>query len=455
MSAPSASAASLDPVTLANLHAASFVAPYVGSAPRLVASTNEGSVWAGLGADTFVTVLAAVDGVPLRRSTRVDGPVCAELVRESAPPPPAHADADVGCAAPLPATVPNDTELNVAAAGGVSEAVKEVVRNVATSTGAPRAAQTWRGMVNTSNVCYVHAVLQALLGTPRFYDLLTRLEPMYYDVVQEETPVLYAFVSLIRDVRAADPVAELTDALRLGDAFEPTYFYALIEAFVASALGDDGGAEIGRQHDAHEWWTFLRSSLEGELRRAGGPTLISDLLGGTIESKLTGLSGLPSITHQPFSELMLELGGAKTITDALVAAMEPEYVTDYGSDPIRKTPSFASLPPVLVLQCQRFAFNRASQMSTKVTKRIPLAEELTIPGNLCTDADQPRAYVLRSVIEHRGESSGNGHYVAHVRSSATSWLLLDDHDVTAHTKPQVDLGGVYVLVYEQPRQHTT
>ncbi|KNC52040.1 uncharacterized protein AMSG_08296, partial [Thecamonas trahens ATCC 50062] len=368
------------------------------------------------------------------------------------PPAPTKSQPSAWTAAASPAIAPPHAAENVWAAA-VADTLAPVV-----PPPTPTPAPLWRGMINGSNACYVHAVLQALLGPPRVYSALARLSTTTPALSPAETPTLDAFASLVRDIETAQRVAAGVGAAGVGAAFEPVYIYGLIDAFVAAALGDADGTQTTRQHDAHEWWTFLLSSLDDELRRLDAAPVAAELFAGTLVSQLAGPTGPPSVTRQPFLVLMLDLDAARTLTDALVAAMETEYVeyVDAASGTthtLRRTPSFGALPPVLVLQCKRFVFHRARQAPTKVSKRLPLAEELEIPRNLCAAdaAATPRSYVLRSIIEHRGESTGNGHYVAHVRLAPDSWLLLDDELVTAHAQPQADLGGVYLLVYE--REH--
>ncbi|KNC56234.1 uncharacterized protein AMSG_11483 [Thecamonas trahens ATCC 50062] len=221
-------------------------------------------------------------------------------------------------------------------------------------------------MINGSNVCYVHAVLQALLGSPRVYSAVARLSTITPTLSPAETPTLGAFASLIHDIETAQPVAA-----GVGAALEPVYFYGLIDAFVAAALGDADGTQTTRQHDAHEWWTFLLSSLDDELRRLDAAPVAAELFAGTLVSQLAGPTGPPSVTRQPFLVLMLDLDAARTLTDALVAAMETEYVeyVDAASGTTHtpcRTPSFGALPPVLVLQCKRFVFHRAYTGKTDV-----------------------------------------------------------------------------------------
>jgi ubiquitin C-terminal hydrolase len=101
----------------------------------------------------------------------------------------------------------------------------------------------------------------------------------------------------------------------------------------------------------------------------------------------------------------------------------------------KKTVSVATCPNVLVVQLKRFdATNR--KIATMV--RFAADDQITVKG---------RAYTLRGVVNHIGNTIACGHYTAHVRIG-DDWFNFNDHTVAQVNVNEVVTDNAYILFFQ-------
>jgi ubiquitin C-terminal hydrolase len=126
-----------------------------------------------------------------------------------------------------------------------------------------------------------------------------------------------------------------------------------------------------------------------------------------------------------------------------------------------KSVQFKELPRVLILQLNRFAYNSATNTTTKVKKHVNFDPTLQFDKDWLVSADMESEYTLSSVICHHGTSADGGHYNALVRfnnqdpakcdanAGSSSWYLYDDmsHRQIAEAEVQKHSSNAYLLIY--------
>lgn len=85
-------------------------------------------------------------------------------------------------------------------------------------------------------------------------------------------------------------------------------------------------------------------------------------------------------------------------------------------------------------------------------KASPLRPQCRI-GDKLLWADSPHqgrgvTYTLRATIEHVGDSTESGHYIANVKQPDDTWVQLNDEIITAISQKEVVNGSPYILLYE-------
>ena len=248
--------------------------------------------------------------------------------------------------------------------------------------------------------------------------------------------------------------------------------------------GEQQPASGGSNAGADEWEEVgTKGRSLGSTRHVGGDmgndadaavaataitSAIAALMQGEVLSTVRADSARASTTVQPFTLLTLDIpdadvagsyvGGSVATVESLLAAMcysdEVEYTPEGCSHPTlaRKTLSLRSLPPVLVLHLNRFAFGAVG--ASKRARPVRLAAQLRPPpGTLAGGRAGVRAcgtYTLTAVVCHMGASLNNGHYVADVRTQTGGWLRCDDSlvdDISQRRVLEGDADTAYLLFY--------
>ncbi|KAK4748949.1 hypothetical protein SAY87_015535 [Trapa incisa] len=351
-----------------------------------------------------------------------------------------------------------------------------------------------RGIINSGNLCFLNATLQALLSCSPFVQLLEELR--HRSIPKVGYPTLNAFAEFISDFEILGSLEKgINDSslIDIGRPFIPAMFEVVLHNFTPDVRSSISGRP--RQEDAQEFLSFVMDQMHDELLKLGGqssmsnnktsllsvveddewetvgpknksavtrtqsfvPSELSDIFGGQLKSVVKSKGNKPSATFQPFLLLHLDihLDAVHTIEDALHLFSTPETLEGYKTSASGKADVAASksvkiqtLPKVLILHLMRFGYG--SQGSTKLHKPVYFPLDLILGRELLVSpSSEGRKYELIATITHHGREPSRGHYTADARHFNGQWLHYDDASVTAIGTSKVLHNQAYVLFYKQ------
>uniref|UniRef100_A0A0E0GBJ3 USP domain-containing protein n=1 Tax=Oryza nivara TaxID=4536 RepID=A0A0E0GBJ3_ORYNI len=221
----------------------------------------------------------------------------------------------------------------------------------------------------------------------------------------------------------------------------------------------------GQQEDAHE---FLRCLLDNLDKCTTDPkpkdkpssfdeeSIVKQVFGGRLKSKLTCCEcGHCSETYEPFLDLSLEIDQADNLIDALESFTKLERIGD-AEDKLNCEHCNAKVcknkqlmldrsPDVVAIHLKRFtSLDRSVE---KIDKHVVYPLELDLkPFHCDPDINKELKYDLYGVVEHSGSPS-YGHYVCSVRSSPSTWHLMNDSHVDLISEASALNQEGYILFY--------
>ncbi|GMJ14494.1 ubiquitin-specific protease 24 [Hibiscus trionum] len=383
----------------------------------------------------------------------------------------------------------NDILLGSSVQGDIAKEAKDpikVVKNLSP-----------RGLINSGNLCFLNATLQALLSCSPFVQLLQQLR--LRNIPKVGYPTLTSFAEFVSDfdVPSADSNLKKKDTtfLEIGRPFSPVMFESVLKSFTPDVPNSISGRP--RQEDAQEFLSFVMDQMHDELIKLHGqsgssngvksslvssaeddewetvgpknksavtrtqsflPSELSDIFGGWLISVVKAIGNKASATEQPFLLLHLDIHpeAVHTIEDALRLFSASEYLEDYcastagkaGVVTAKKSVKIKTLSKIMILHLMRFSYE--SQGSTKLHKPVHFPLELVLGRELLVSTStEGRKYELVATITHHGRDPSKGHYTADARYPNGQWLRFDDASVTAIGASKVLHDQAYVLFYEQ------
>ncbi|KAL5719861.1 ubiquitinyl hydrolase 1 [Ranunculus cassubicifolius] len=269
-----------------------------------------------------------------------------------------------------------------------------------------------RGLINSGNLCFLNATLQALLSCSPFVKLLQDLRSR--SIPKLGYPMLHAFVKFISDFDLpGDFNLKKTDntVLQTGRPLSPTMFEPILKLFTPDVPNSISGRP--RQEDAQEFLSFVMDHMHDELLKLEGnssnlgsgskasllsssdddgwetvgpknksavvrtqslvPSELSSIFGGEVRSVVKAQGNKASATVQPFLLLHLDIypEAVRTIEDALHLLSVPEKLEGYrasaaekgGVVSASKSVQIQKPSKVMILHLMRFGYG--SQGSTK------------------------------------------------------------------------------------------
>lgn len=304
------------------------------------------------------------------------------------------------------------------------------------------------GLGNMGNTCFLNSILQCVTHTvPLFLRLRStdHCAPCSYDkdgfcsfcaLKEHIDESIRRSGSVIRPVRFRDNLRKLSSDFR-----------------------------PGQQEDAHE---FLRCLLDNLDKCTTDPkpkdkpssfdeeSIVKQVFGGRLKSKLTCCEcGHCSETYEPFLDLSLEIDQADNLIDALESFTKLERIGD-AEDKLNCEHCNAKVcknkqlmldrsPDVVAIHLKRFtSLDRSVE---KIDKHVVYPLELDLkPFHCDPDINKELKYDLYGVVEHSGSPS-YGHYVCSVRSSPSTWHLMNDSHVDLISEASALNQEGYILFY--------
>ena len=350
-----------------------------------------------------------------------------------------------------------------------------------------------RGLINSSNWCYINATLQALLMCPPFYQLLKSLpaNDKINNYSETVTPTIDCFVKLASEFHPLSTKKgyQTGKEMRQGHAFAPECVYDMLSAtksslsdsgkqedaeeFLSSALNglheemvklfqlsNDEGSEIARDiensinenysppektthdSDGEEWEEVIttKRNRSAVTRRADtSKTPISKIFRGELCTSVFRPGQKLSISHEPFYCLPLavptENEGYWSVEDAMYALANKEsFIGNDQDQTASRQQALETLPPILILHLKRFVYDKNGG-SKKLDRKMDFKSDLVIPKDIMSKTSKKyshlqRTYKLFAVVCHHGERATGGHYSADVfHIGMSSWLRIDDQNI--------------------------
>ncbi|XP_020214834.1 ubiquitin carboxyl-terminal hydrolase 24 [Cajanus cajan] len=353
-----------------------------------------------------------------------------------------------------------------------------------------------RGLINSGNLCFLNATMQALLSCSPFVQLLQQLRTR--NLPKVGYPTLLAFAEFIAqfDMPSSTKLKNQdTDTFESGRPFCPVMFEGVLKNFTPDVPNSISGRP--RQEDAQEFLSFVMDQMHDELLKLEGqfsslngsksslvssveddewetvgpknksavtrtqsfvPSELSGIFGGQLRSLVRAQGNRASATVQPYRLLHLDIypDSVHTIEDALHLFSAPETLEGYrtsvtakaGVVTARKSVQIVTLPQIMILHLMRFSYG--SQGSTKLHKPVHFPLELVFGRDLLVSpSTEGRRYELVATITHHGREPSKGHYTADAQYPNGRWLRFDDASVFAIGTNKVLHDQAYVLFYKQ------
>nr|XP_043636118.1 ubiquitin carboxyl-terminal hydrolase 24 isoform X2 [Erigeron canadensis] len=356
-----------------------------------------------------------------------------------------------------------------------------------------------RGLINSGNLCFLNATLQALLACSPFVNLLQKLR--MHNIPKVGYPTLHAFVEFISSFDMPSNLhSKKKDNILLEsrEALRPVMFEPVLNKFSPDMPNSFSGRP--RQEDAQEFLSFVMHQMHDELLKFEGansnvnggkvslvssvsdedgdgwetvgpknktaitrtqsfvPSKLSEIFGGQLSSVVKARGNKPSNTIQPFLLLHLNIcpDPVHTIEDALHLFSAPETLEGYRASSAgkaelvsaSKSVKILELPEIIILHLMRFSYG--SQGSTKILKPVYFPLELILHRELLFQpTTEGRKYELVATITHHGREPSKGHYTADVLHPSGKWLRYDDASVVGISTNKVLHDQAYVLFYKQ------
>ncbi|CAN6280337.1 unnamed protein product [Urochloa humidicola] len=304
------------------------------------------------------------------------------------------------------------------------------------------------GLRNMGNTCFLNATLQCITHTaPLFLKLRS---------TDHSTPCSHDEDGFCSFCALKEHVDE--SIRRSGSVIMPSKFRDNLRK-----LSSD--FRPGQQEDAHEFLRCLLDNLhkctvdpmlKGKGSSFDEESIVKEIFGGQLKSQLSCCEcGHSSETFEPFLDLSLEIDQVDHLVDALESFTKVEQIGD-SEDKLtceqcdaqvckNKQLTLHRAPDVIAFHLKRFT--TLANSVEKIDKHVAYPPEVDLkPFHSNPDSAGELKYDLYGVVEHSGLPN-YGHYVCSIRSSPTTWYLMNDSHVDSITDASALNQEAYILFY--------
>lgn len=335
--------------------------------------------------------------------------------------------------------------------GAAASTTKVVGTGSVSSGGADRSMSI--GLENFGTTCYCNSIIQALYFCSPFRKNLFEYNKMIQGM--EGNPLLKSTMPSGRKRHDALLIHLTNLFYDIGNS-KGTDGFISPSKFVSKVRKQNSMFDNDEHHDAHEFLNFLlndliesinfdTSILKTRFRRMqqhfcmpdeNEKTWVENVFGGTIQCKMTCITcGRTSIVNQAVLDISVETVEDSTLSDCLLRSTDKEYMRSI--DKIfcahcnslqegERTIRMIKPPIVLAIHLKRFKFVEQIQQHKKLRHKVMFPDTLELQLKENEEQKFMALYKLNSVIAHVGNGPMEGHYVAMVRNSSSSWVLFDD-----------------------------
>ncbi|KVH90374.1 hypothetical protein Ccrd_007625 [Cynara cardunculus var. scolymus] len=316
-----------------------------------------------------------------------------------------------------------------------------------------------RGLVNSGNLCFLNATLQALLACSPFVRLLQELRMRNIPELSVccQFAISCAELKYFRQEDAQEFLSfvmhQLHDELLRFEG-EISIVNGGKVSLVSSVSDEDGDS-----------WETVGPRNKTAITRTQSfiPSKLSEIFGGQLRSVVKA-----RVQHVPPASVPVQvdsgyccssywcsslmnlsrtnLARLNTSRDRWSMAFEEDISAELVS--ASKSVKILELPEIIILHLMRFSYG--SQGSTKLLKPVYFPLELILNHELLVSpSTEGRRYELVATITHHGREPSKGHYTADILHPSGKWLHYDDASVIAIPTTKVLHDQAYVLFYKQ------
>ena len=311
------------------------------------------------------------------------------------------------------------------------------------------------GLANLGNTCFLNSVLACLTQTPALAHFALNGEHKQYKSGGSFNALYEIGEHVARALNSS------------GRTIAPV-------AFVKNMRALSKTFRKGRQEDAHELARCLLDAMHKKSVEIVKPKIspnsaraetsfVWKVFGGKLRSQVNCKTcGRNSETFDPFLDLSLEVGRAKSVVGAFKLFTQVEVLD--GDNKYRCEGKSANSkshltkaskqftvhepPNVLALQLKRFAYVPFGRGKLSHFVEYPL--ELDITPYLSDESHGSKGkavYDLYGVLVHAGNSSNSGHYYCFTKTATGTWCEMDDEDINPVSEKVVLKQQAYLLFY--------
>ena len=256
-------------------------------------------------------------------------------------------------------------------------------------------------------------------------------------------------------------------------ALQRTFFnmkYSPVAVSIGNLLQCLEQSEANPDHltSMHDLFLMLLGFLRQRMHGTGDESVATNLFSGTLKHTITASKvAFEVVREEPFYDIVIDIQTSLDLVHSLDKLVEGDYLDgdemydtkDFGKQPVRIKHQFLSLPPVLLIQLQRWTGD--GRTATKINDKYEFPMILDLSHHMSEEAAHDKSYVyeLYAIFMHtetRLNGFGEQHYLFMRPSVKGKWFRFNKERVIPETEKTVmteAFGGTEWTPYVLP--HTS